>query len=67
MRRYTIAPPRTAYVADLWDMPVEPLNITVFEREDTPRPVGLLDHLGRPLYAVEERERIGFPLTRDNG
>jgi hypothetical protein len=34
--------------------------VTVYEPDDTPRYTGLLDAQGNDLYAVEERNPIGF-------
>ncbi len=35
-------------------------NITIFDRDHTPRKTGLLDHLGNDLFAVDDAEPIGF-------
>ena len=34
--------------------------VTVYEPDDTPRYTGLLDAQGNDLYAVEQRNPIGF-------
>jgi hypothetical protein len=35
-------------------------SVTVWERDTTPEPTGLLDAAGVPIYRVEDRRSIGF-------
>lgn len=39
-------------------------NVTVYEEEDSPLFTGILDHNGAPIYAVTERDPIGFDLRK---
>jgi len=38
-------------------------NLSVFEPEMEPRPIGLLDLQGNELFSIDEREPIGFVLA----
>lgn len=55
MRRYVRAPLKSEWD----DEPFLP-SLSVFEADATPRKTGLFDKDGIELYAVDDREPIGF-------
>ena len=60
MKRYIIKP----RAADI-DIDSDPdaenyLSRTVYEPDSAPQPTGLFDANGNELYAIDEREAIGF-------
>lgn len=67
MRRYVTKRPRMNIEwAEDWEYAgnhTMETNVTVFEKDNHPIPTGLLDANGVELYAVDERDPIGFDLT----
>lgn len=62
-RRYAVRQARACW----WDEePFRP-NLTVYEPDDRPQPVGLVDHLGNEIVAVLDRDPIGFVWPRERG
>ncbi len=50
-------------VYDPWGQPHSAGGETVFEEENTPIYIGLLDAGGVPIYRCPDRRPIGFDLT----
>lgn len=61
MRRYVVR--RAEYDPAGWS-PLLP-HLVVYEPDDAPRSIGLFDHHGNELMAVDEREPIGFVRLRE--
>lgn len=64
-RRY-IVQPRTWFPDGEWNHTYicSADSISVIERETAPQPTGLLDAQGNRLFAVDERDPIGFVRFR---
>jgi len=60
--RHLTQPTRAGYYDDAAEAFVEHPHITVFEADNEPFRTGLLDANGADIYAVDEREPIGFRL-----
>lgn len=63
MARY-VAIQRPRAWSSAHEVPEDRPNCTVFEVEGAPRDTGIYDASGVKLYAVEDREPIGFRVKR---
>lgn len=68
MRKYVAMSksPRSVFVGDdLWDyFRQHQSSIVAITPDSTPRPTGLYDQHGTPLFAVGELTPLGFDLTK---
>lgn len=66
-KRY-VSRPRALFQPALEDYPFNSLKtITVCEPEDAPQATGLLDVRGNKIFAVTEREPVGFVTKPRDG
>lgn len=66
--KYSPAAAPHAWWDDLYQLDRQPVGfdrVQVLETEHDPRPTGLLDAQGRPLYRIVEKQPIGFRPLRE--
>ena len=61
MIKYVSRPPRAYWDGEDWTESA-PQSVVVHEPDNPPRFTGLIDHHGNELFAVTQREPIGFQL-----